>query len=115
MDQRETQPHPHESHWQRDYSQSIPARRVHHGAASPVVHVLKSAIMLAPLVASEFVKDPSRTWKWSRIAFGGALLLDQVDYALRCHKDNERERCHEQSWAERSRPSNDNIERSWSR
>ena len=73
-------------------------------AASPVVHVLKTAIMLSPLIASEFVKDPSRTFKWSRIAIGGATLLDQVDYAMRCSRDNERQR-EDRTWADRCRPS----------
>lgn len=84
---------------ERPRAQSIPVRHLHHGAASPIVHVLKTAIMLSPLVASEFIKDPSRTYKWSRIAIGGATLLDQVDYALRCARDKERE----QSWVDRSR------------
>ncbi|MBV9506227.1 MAG: hypothetical protein JO323_14600 [Acidobacteriia bacterium] len=110
MQQADGQPNHHEGHWQRQYEQAIPVRRPHHGAASPVVHVLKSAIMLAPLVASEFVKDAGRAFKWSRIAMGGAVLLDQVDYAIRCHKDKERE----QSWADRTRSSSE-PEHAWSR
>jgi hypothetical protein len=109
MDSREAQPH-HRDFYPQDERQrayTIPLKTHHHSAASPVVHVLKTAVMLSPLIASEFVKDPSRTWKWSRIAIGAATILDQVDYAIRCHKDNERERCG--SWVERSR--SDNTER----
>ena len=114
MDPREAQPHHYDSHWQRDYTERIQPRRPHHSAASPVIHALKSAIMLAPLIASEFVKDQSRAYKWSRIAMGAALFVDQLGYAIQCHNDKERDRRHEESWVERSR-TQDNAERSWSR
>jgi hypothetical protein len=105
MEPRAAQPHHDDNYPSSEHPQRIPVTRFRRNAASPVVHVFKTAIMLAPLVASEFIKDPSRTWKWSRIALGAATILDQVDYAIKCHKDNERERPQEQSWVDRSRPS----------
>jgi hypothetical protein len=113
MEPRETQPLHRDAY--PPSHERVAFRHAHRSAASPIVHILKTAIMLSPLVLTEFVKDPNRTFKFTRMSILGATLVDQIDYALRCHRDKERERCPDKSWVERSRYSEDNAERSRSR
>jgi hypothetical protein len=115
MEPRAAQPHHRDTYLPDAPRERLAFRHAHHSAASPIVHVIKTGIMLSPLVLSEFVKDPNQIHKYTRMSILTATLADQIDYAIRCHADKERERCQERSWADRSRSSEENAERSWSR
>lgn len=69
----------------------------HHGPAfykprtalSATGHWLKTVGMLSPLLIGEFVKDPERRWRYTRIAVIATAALTQGLYAQRLHKERE--------------------------
>src|ERR1700689_2636400 len=89
-------------HYQPAY-QGTPFRRqsFHHprtslGAAG---HWIREAGILAPLVISEFVKDPGKQWRYIRIASVATALLSEGMWTAKVHREREaaREReamCH---------------------
>jgi hypothetical protein len=116
MEPREAQPNhrdanpPDEQRHER-----LAFKRVHHTHVSPIAHFLRTTTALSPLLLQEFVKDPEKRWRYARIAILGTTLVDQLVYAYNSNKQaHERERCHEKSWVERSRYSDDSG-RGWSR
>ena len=66
-----------------------------HTGASPVVHWLKTAGILSPLLIHEFVSDPEARWRYTRIALVATAALSQGFYAARIHRERQ-ERAQEQ-------------------
>jgi hypothetical protein len=58
-------------------------------ALSATGHWLKTAGMLSPLVIGEFVRDPERRWRYTRIAVIATAALTQGLYAQRLQKERE--------------------------
>jgi hypothetical protein len=58
-----------------------------HTALSTTGHWLKTLGMLSPLVIGEFVKDPERRWRYTRIAVIATAALTQGLYAQRLQKE----------------------------
>jgi hypothetical protein len=77
--------------------QSLPPGVSHHGQAfhkprtalSATGHWLKTLGVLSPLVIGEFVKDPERRWRYTRIAVIATAALTQGLYAQRLQKERE--------------------------
>ena len=75
--------------------QTSPHGVPHHGQAfhkprtalSATGHWLKTVGVLSPLIIGEFVKDPDRRWRYTRIAVIATAALTQGLYAQRLHKE----------------------------
>jgi hypothetical protein len=52
-------------------------------------HWLREAGILAPLVVSEFVKDPPRQWRYIRMISIGTALLSQGMWAMKVDRERE--------------------------
>jgi hypothetical protein len=84
------------------HHQAAPLRQAYHkphtslGAAG---HWVREAGILAPLIISEFVKDPGKQWRYIRIASVATALLSEGMWTAKVHREREaaREReamCH---------------------
>jgi hypothetical protein len=70
-------------------------RRAHHrqaSAAGGIGHWVRTAGILAPLIISEFVKDPDRKWRFIRITSVAAAILSDGLHSHKAHRDPERDR-----------------------
>ena len=85
------------------HHQAAPLRQAYHkphtslGAAG---HWIREAGILAPLIISEFVKDPGKQWRYIRIASVATALLSEGMWTAKVHREREaaREReamCHQ--------------------
>ena len=69
-----------------------PSRQAFHHprtALSATGHWLKTLGMLSPLIIGEFVKDPERRWRYTRMAIIATAALTQGLYAQRLQKERE--------------------------
>jgi len=61
-------------------------------------HWLREAGILAPLLIGEFVADPDKRWRYTRIASVATALLSEALWTSRIHRERqEREAREEQS------------------
>jgi len=60
-----------------------------HTALSTTGHWLKTLGMLSPLIIGEFVKDPERSWRYTRIAVVATAALSQGLYANRIQRERQ--------------------------
>ena len=60
-----------------------------YGAAG---HWIKTAGILAPLVISEFIKDPDKKWRAVRIASVATVLFSEGTWTHKIHKEREQAR-----------------------
>ena len=58
-----------------------------HTAISPVAHLLKQAGVLSPLLIAEFVTDPERRWRYTRIALVLVTVLSEALWTAKIHKE----------------------------
>ena len=74
------------------HHQAAPQRQAYHkphtslGAAG---HWIREAGILAPLVISEFVKDPGKQWRYIRIASVATALLSEGMWTAKVHRERE--------------------------
>jgi len=66
-----------------------------HTALGATGHWIREAGILAPLIISEFVKDPQRQWRYIRMASIATALLSQGMWTTKIHKEREATREHE--------------------
>jgi len=94
---------PHASHHHAPVKEYAAAHRqvFHrpHTSMGAMGHWIREAGILAPLVISEFVKDPGRQWRYIRIASIATALLSEGMWTMKVHREREaaRERelmCH---------------------
>ncbi|HEY1759418.1 MAG TPA: hypothetical protein VGG72_28860 [Bryobacteraceae bacterium] len=72
-----------------------------HTSLGAAGHWVREAGILAPLIISEFVKDPGKQWRYIRIASIATALLSEGMWTAKVHREREtaREReamCHSQ-------------------
>lgn len=90
---------PHGSH-----HQAAPPRQPYHKphtSLGATGHWVREAGILAPLIISEFVKDPGKQWRYIRIASVATALLSEGMWTAKVHRERQasREReamCHSQ-------------------
>ena len=74
------------------HHQAAPLRQAYHkphsslGAAG---HWIREAGILAPLIISEFVKDPGKQWRYIRIASVATALLSEGMWTAKVHRERE--------------------------
>jgi hypothetical protein len=69
-----------------------------HTSLSTTGHFLNTIGILSPLVIGEFVKDPERKWRFTRIAVIATAALSEGLYTHRIHRERlEREQQRERS------------------
>jgi hypothetical protein len=77
------------------HHQAAPYRQAYHkphtslGAAG---HWVREAGILAPLIISEFVKDPGKQWRYIRIASVATALFSEGMYTAKIHAERKAER-----------------------
>jgi len=77
------------------HHQAAPLRQAYHkphtslGAAG---HWIREAGILAPLIISEFVKDPGKQWRYIRIASVATALLSEGMWTAKVHREREASR-----------------------
>ena len=60
-----------------------------HTGLSTTGHWLKTIGMLSPLIIGEFVKDPERRWRFTRMAVIATAALSQGLYTNRIQRERE--------------------------
>jgi sirohydrochlorin ferrochelatase len=60
-----------------------------HTALSTTGHWLKTVGMLSPLIIGEFVKDPERRWRYTRMAVIATAALSQGLHANRIERERQ--------------------------
>ena len=66
-----------------------------HTCISPVAHLLKQAAVLSPLLIAEFVEDPERRWRYTRITLVLATVLSEVLWTAKIHNERKHRDAHE--------------------
>lgn len=64
-----------------------------HSSLGAAAHYVREAGILAPLLISEFVKDPGEKWRWIKLASLVTAVVSQGMYTARIHA--ERKSTHE--------------------
>jgi hypothetical protein len=60
-----------------------------HTAIGATGHWVREAGILAPLIISEFVKDPEQRWRYVRIASVATALLSEALWTSRIHRERQ--------------------------
>lgn len=60
-----------------------------HTSLGAAGHYIREAGILAPLVISEFVKDPGKQWRYIRIASVVTALFSEGMYTANLHRERE--------------------------
>lgn len=66
-----------------------------HTSLGATGHWIREAGILAPLVISEFVKDPETKWRYVRMASIATALLSEGLWTAKIHKERQAAREHE--------------------
>jgi len=62
------------------------------GVEGEIGHWVRTAGILAPLIISEFVKDPDRKWRFIRIVSVSAAILSEGLHSHKAFRERERDR-----------------------
>jgi len=84
--------HEHDNHanWREKEHRRNPRR--HAAVEGEIGHWVRTAGILAPLIISEFVKDPDRRWRFIRIASVSAAILSEGFHSHKTYREREHDR-----------------------
>jgi hypothetical protein len=66
-----------------------------HSSLGTAAHYVKEVGILAPLIISEFVKDPGEKWRYIKLASIFTALVSQGMWTARLHSERNNARQHE--------------------
>lgn len=63
-----------------------------HSSLGAAAHYVREVGILAPLIISEFVKDPGEKWRWIKLASLVTAVVSQGMYTARIHAERKHAR-----------------------